>query len=75
MGTWVFQEFRKCLICRKSTEIEAASLNYGSYYDGEIVCPQCCEKYIDPIIEKALKEQDQYHPDSMDDAPIGHCGT
>jgi len=63
MGTWIFQEFRKCLICRKSTEIEAASLNYGSYYDGEIVCPQCCEKYIDPIIEKALKEQDAL-PDS-----------
>ena len=43
-----------CLICHERKYCYV-SLPYGSDYDGEIICGDCCHKYLDPIIKERVK--------------------
>jgi hypothetical protein len=42
-----------CLIC-KERKYCYVSLPYGSEYDGEIICGDCCHKHFDPVIREAV---------------------
>lgn len=52
-GHWVFCRHRTCCICGEPAEYEAVEFGYGSEFDEQIICPECCEKWIDPAVKAA----------------------
>jgi hypothetical protein len=46
-----------CLICKERKNCHTA-LPWGSEYDGDIICGDCCHKYFDPAIKAALAEKE-----------------
>lgn len=41
---------RQCSVCGQEKHCWT-DMPYGSFYDGEIVCGDCCAKYLDPILD------------------------
>jgi hypothetical protein len=41
---------RECFICGQEKQCWT-DLPYGSFYDGNVICGDCCAKYIDPILD------------------------
>ena len=46
-----------CFICHERKYCYV-SLPYGSDYDGEIICGDCCHKHFDPVIKTVLAEKE-----------------
>lgn len=42
----------ECFICHKHKSFYA-SMPWGSDYDGEVICGDCCHRYFDPVIKEA----------------------
>jgi len=47
----------ECFICKERKYCYVA-LPWGSDYDGDIICGDCCHKYFDPVIKAALAEKE-----------------
>lgn len=41
---------RQCFICGEERQCWT-DMPYGSFYDGNIICGDCCAKYIDPLLD------------------------
>lgn len=41
---------KPCFICGNES-IAWTDMPYGSFYDGSVVCGDCCAKYIDPLLD------------------------
>jgi hypothetical protein len=52
----LWPESYPCLICGKPDPYETVSLGYGSQYDGQHVCAECCADIIDPVISVVLND-------------------
>lgn len=54
-GIWKFIPYKLCVICGKPPAYDTVELGYPSKHDMEIVCENCCVKYIDPAIDNAIE--------------------
>ena len=55
-----------CIICKERKYCYVA-LPYGSDYDGDIICGDCCHKYLDPVIAVCIQTKEAKNaPDSQD---------
>jgi hypothetical protein len=43
-----------CLICGGPAVYDTVGFGYGSEFDSEYICKECCKKWIDPVVKKAI---------------------
>jgi len=46
-----------CSIC-KERKFCNITLPYGSDFDGEVICGDCCHKHFDPVIKEIIKKEE-----------------